>query len=308
MAGFLAGAVLIVLFFFYDLIQGEPLATPSFLSGAILGQGAVETAPLRIAAFTAAHFATFVILGIIAAVVTDVTGVPRNVLVGIVYGLFGCSVVFYVALIMSGAAILEAPTWPAVFFGNVVAGVVMLGYLRWAGPEEGVTGVLGHLAGRTVVREGLAVGLLGAGVVALWFLVVDSVVGRPLFTPAALGSALFHGASAAENVIVSVGTVVGYTMFHVSAFLVVGLVASALVTQVEKFPPLAFGLLLLFVVFETFFVLIAAMLGAWLMRELAWWSVLMGNVLAAGSMGAYLWKAHPNLRERLRDDVLWTDR
>lgn len=306
-AGLLAGAVLVVSFFLYDLVQGEPLATPRFLAGAVLGQEAVEAAPIHIAFYTLVHFAVFLVLGIAAAVVIELTGMLRNMLVGAAYGLFGCSLVFYTALVVSGATILEAPAWPAVFFGNVIAGVVIVGYLRWTGPEGTWTGVVGHLAGRKVLREGITAGLIGAGVVALWFLTVDSIVGRPLFTPAALGSALFLGTSAADTVVTAPGTVIGYTLFHLAAFVLLGLIVSALVTQAERSPPLVFGLIILFVVFETFFVFMAAMLGAWLMQELAWWSVLAGNLLAAIAVGGYMWRVHPGLREQLKDEVLWAE-
>jgi hypothetical protein len=304
-AGFLAAAVLIALFFFFDLGRGEPRATPTFLSEALLGQQGVEAGAVRTILFTAVHLVAFVALGILAALVIELTGLPRNLLVGAAYGLFVCSLLFYGTLLASGVRILDAPSWPAVFFGNVLAGMVMITYLRWRGTEQGVTGMLGHLAGHPVIRDGVIVGLLGAGVVALWFLLVDSVVGRPLFTPGALGSALLYGASDPDAVVVSAGSVIGYTLFHLAAFILFGLVVSALVAQTEKYPPLVFGLIILFVVFETFFVFMAAMLGAWLLRELAWWSVLLGNLLAAASIGTYIWKTHPALREQLRDEALW---
>jgi hypothetical protein len=307
MAGFLGGAVLIALFFFFDLIRGEPLATPTFLSGALLGQDTLQATSARIALFTVLHFTAFVALGVLASVVIELTGIPRNLLVGAAYGLFGCSLLFYIALVVSSARILDAPAWPIVFFGNVVSGAVIVGYLRRAARDEPTTGLVAGVLGSQVVREGIVVGLIGAGVVALWFLILDSVAGRPLFTPAALGSAFLYGASAADGVIVSPGTVLGYTLFHISAFTVFGIVVSALVTQVEKFPPLVFGLIILFVVFETFVVFMVAMLGAWLMDELAWWAILVGNLLAAVTIGAYLWRAHPLLREQMRDEVLWAE-
>src|SRR5205823_1851736 len=40
-----------------------------------------------------------------------------------------------------------------------------------------------------ILREGFIAGLIGAGAVALWFLIVDIIAGRPFFTPAMLGSA-----------------------------------------------------------------------------------------------------------------------
>ena len=39
-----------------------------------------------------------------------------------------------------------------------------------------------------ILREGFIAGLIGAGAVALWFLIVDTIAGRPFFTPAMLGS------------------------------------------------------------------------------------------------------------------------
>ena len=40
-------------------------------------------------------------------------------------------------------------------------------------------------------REGTIAGIIGASSVALWFLMVDSIAGRPFFTPAILGASLF---------------------------------------------------------------------------------------------------------------------
>ena len=41
--------------------------------------------------------------------------------------------------------------------------------------------------------EGLAAGLIGAATVAVWFFVLDLLKGRPFYTPAILGQAIFHG-------------------------------------------------------------------------------------------------------------------
>ena len=45
----------------------------------------------------------------------------------------------------------------------------------------------------TVYLEGIRAGLVGASIIALWFLIVDTIAGRPLYTPTVLGAALFHG-------------------------------------------------------------------------------------------------------------------
>src|SRR5881398_1966295 len=44
----------------------------------------------------------------------------------------------------------------------------------------------------SLVQEGMLAGLIGAATVALWFLIVDALAGRPLYTPTVLGSALFR--------------------------------------------------------------------------------------------------------------------
>ena len=306
-AGFLAGLTLIVLFFVYDLLARTPLATPQFLASAVLGDAIPDPSPLRMALYTIAHLGVFTVLGVGAAMFFTAFEVPRNLTIGAAYGLFACSLVFYPALVVTGTDILAAPAWPAVFFGNVVAGLVMVGYLHWASDEEGVTGLWSLLRANPVVRQGIVAGLIGAVVVAVWFLVVDSIAGRPMFTPAALGSAIFHGAGGPPGVDISANTVVGYTFIHVAAFLLAGVLVSALVTQAERAPYLIFGMILLLVIFETFFIAMVAMLGTWLMEALAWWSVLVGNLLAAASMGGYMLKVHPKLRAKLREDKLWAE-
>ena len=84
-----------------------------------------------------------------------------------------------------------------------------------------------HLEENRVLREGLVSGLLGAAVVAVWFLVLDGLLRQPLFTPGALGSLLFHGVASPEQVRVTAATVWGYTVFHIAAFLLFGMVVAA---------------------------------------------------------------------------------
>src|SRR6267378_1476417 len=77
-----------------------------------------------------------------------------------------------------------------------------------------------------ILREGFIAGCIGAAAVAIWFLIVDVINGQPLFTPAMLGSAVFWGATGSEHVIIEPARIFGYTMIHVSAFVVVGCVAA----------------------------------------------------------------------------------
>lgn len=157
---------------------------------------------------------------------------------------------------------------------------------------------------RLILFEGFVAGLIGAGLVALWFLIVDVIAGRPFFTPAMLGSALFWGNLDPQAVNISYATVIGYTMVHVLAFLLVGGVAAALAAVVERFPTAAFLMVFLFAVFEVGFYIIVALVAQPLLGALAWVNVACGNLLAAVGMGFYLWSAHPRIRQHLAEHPL----
>lgn len=304
-AGVLGGTVVVLFFFGLDVIQGDPFRTPAYLADAVLGNEGVRPGVGLIVAFTALHYVVFAVLGAGAVLLFQWSGLPQNLLLGAVYGLFVCSILFYASLLVTGARVLPADWWPAVLTGNLLAGLAMGGYLHWVGPHPGVSGIASQLRSHATFRQGLVAGLIGAGAVALWFLVVDLLAREAFWTPGALGSALLAGARSPEQVQITLGTVLGYSALHVAAFLLVGVVASGLVEQAERFPPFVFALLLLFVVFEVFFVGMAALMGAWVLEEIAWWSVMAGNLLAAAAMGGYLWRVHPTLREQLRAGAAW---
>lgn len=154
--------------------------------------------------------------------------------------------------------------------------------------------------GRSLLSEGVAVGLLGAAVVAVWFLVVDLMAGAPLRTPGALGSALFLGVRDAAQVEVSGITVGLYTLFHGVAFVLIGLGAAALLRAADRAPATLALILLVTAVLEALFVGGVTIVAEFLLGLLAWWAVLGGNVLASLAMGSLLLRWHPATAERLK--------
>jgi len=154
---------------------------------------------------------------------------------------------------------------------------------------------------KNVAREGFIAGLIGAVAVAGWFLIVDMVAGHVFFTPAMLGQALFWGVSDPSTVAVTYPAVVGYTMAHVLAFVVLGIVAAVLACQVERVPATLFVVVVFFAVFEFGFYVVVATMAQPLLGALAWTNVAIGNGIAAIGMGYFLWHAHPRLREALRE-------
>ena len=156
-----------------------------------------------------------------------------------------------------------------------------------------------------VLEDGFFAGVVGAGLVAAWYLLLDLVGGRPLFTPALLGSVLFKGATDAAGIAVEPQVVAWYTAVHFLAFLGVGLVASWLAAQFERFPPVGVAILFLFVIFETGFFVFAFTVGRAVLGTLGLWTIAVANLLAAAGMATYLLRRHPMALRNM--DRIWTD-
>src|SRR5687767_9341512 len=148
----------------------------------------------------------------------------------------------------------------------------------------------------TTLMEGFITGIIGAGAVAAWFLLLDTIQHVPLWTPSLLGTVLFKGTDAAAvHQVVDPGMVAAYTLVHHAAFIGVGLVASFLVSEIERIPPLGIALVFLFVFFETAFQIFLLAMGEPLLGGIAFWGVAVANLLAAAAMAAYLWYRHPRI-------------
>jgi len=150
-----------------------------------------------------------------------------------------------------------------------------------------------------VYGEGIVAGLIGAATIAVWFLIVDTISGRPLYTPTVLGTALFRGGAGLdhpETLPVSFEMVMLFTWVHALVFAAIGGIAARLLAFAEHTANVGFGIVLLFVVFEFGFVAVTTIFAEEILSSLAWPAVLVGNLLAAATMGAYFWRHHPNLR------------
>jgi hypothetical protein len=148
-------------------------------------------------------------------------------------------------------------------------------------------------------QEGMLGGVLGALTIALWFLLLDAISGRPLFTPTVLGTALFRGGAglgSPETLPVSIEMVAMFTWVHLLVFAALGGIVARLLGHVEDHPQSGFGVLLLFVVFQFGFIVAAAVVATPVLRVLSAWSILVANLLAAAAMTAYFRRRHPGLR------------
>ncbi len=183
---------------------------------------------------------------------------------------------------------------------------------HWRGGKERVTAAESRVLRPAVVEhpasaatgayaEGILAGLVGAATIAVWFFALDSISGRPFYTPTVLGTALFRGGVGLENpqaLAPDFEMILSFTWVHVLAFLLIGVAASRLLGLVELDPSFGFGVVLLFVFFESGFVLANMVFAEPVLGALTWPAVLAGNLLAAAAMAAVFWRRHPRLAIR----------
>jgi hypothetical protein len=156
----------------------------------------------------------------------------------------------------------------------------------------------------SVAEEGTWIGLIGAGVVALWFLLRDILAGHPLRTPSILGQVLLMGKSAPDVDKLDFAGIILYTAAHVFVFLLLGIAVAHLVRWSVKNHFVRYALLQVFLAFELFFCVVLLVFREETRALFPLSSVLIANTLAAIAIGAYLWRHHPDLRESLRQTPL----
>ncbi|MGH7480625.1 MAG: hypothetical protein ACRELV_00590 [Longimicrobiales bacterium] len=296
--GLLAGAVVALWFLALDLAAGVPLATPRLLAGELLGgQGEVPGARL-VLAYSFLHFGVFAALGIGTALFLHLAGVRPGLLVGLIVGLGVLDAVHYGALLVAGPELTGALPGAHVLLANLAAGVALVAYLHQATHERAPLG-LATLREYPLLVRGIVTGVVGGLAVAVWFLALDSFAGRPLFTPAALGSLVFLGAAGPAEVRITLGTVAAYTLLHFAVFAAAGIALVWAAEQLERQPTFWLMAFMALVVLEGVFLAATAGSGVWILGTLTWWAVGVGNLIAVAAMLGWIWKTHPVLRREL---------
>jgi hypothetical protein len=150
-------------------------------------------------------------------------------------------------------------------------------------------------------REGSIAGAMGATSIVLWFLLIDTLSGRPYHTPTVLGRALFSFFGPVGPGDSPASLILGYTVFHYAVFVAIGVGVTAILHRAEKEPSLLAGCLMLFVAFELgFYGLVALLTQMELLGSFAWYQIGAANLIAAALMGTYLWRTHPALGDELK--------
>lgn len=303
-AGILAGAVVAIWFLVADLVSGEAFQTPSVLANALIGRAGPATFALM-AMYTLLHFGSFALLGMGAASLLRATGLAPSLLLGVLFGTGVFDSVHYGTLLLTGTGVLSVLSPLQVLPANLLGGLVMMAYLHRATHAETRLG-LAVLRDYPLGVKGLVTGLIGAGAVALCFFVLDIVTGRPFYTPAALGSLLFLGATSPTEVHVGVAVIAAYTLLHLALFAGMGVVLEWSASRLERAPGMWLVALLAFITLEALFIGTLSPLSGWVLGDLGYWAVSVANLVAVAAMGAWVWATHPLLRHELTDQPVQT--
>lgn len=150
-----------------------------------------------------------------------------------------------------------------------------------------------------MLTEGLVAGLIGYATIAIFYAILNVILGHPvLYTAHELGERLV-GAQTSQAVPIS--PVLAYNAVHLVALLVVGMVVSWLVYETERHPrlwtlTLFAGILTVFFSESAFLILSEPTINV-----LPWWSIVAANVAAGVAVGGYLFQGHRKLGQRLRE-------
>lgn len=149
------------------------------------------------------------------------------------------------------------------------------------------------------LREGVTVGLIGAAIAMLWFLVVDVAAGVPLRTPSMLGAALFQGAHGTSAV--SAPLVAGYTLVHLAGFIAFGLAVSGLFALAEREKRVLALIFMTGCCLAVAFIMVVYLMAQRLQEAMTPWVFLSGHVVAAAGVVAALVYFHGRLIRQFSD-------
>jgi hypothetical protein len=156
---------------------------------------------------------------------------------------------------------------------------------------------------RSIVRDGLVVGLIGYVAVAAFYSAFDVLAARgPLHTVNVLGQAVFRGLRDPSvlqfPVDIDREAIAMYNTLHLVIAMAIGFVVATLVSAAEQKPERR---RIVTAIIVAGYVVTVIGVGTLTMPErdvLPWWSIIVANAVATAVAGAYLIVRHPGFWRR----------
>jgi hypothetical protein len=298
-AGLIGAGVVALWFLIFDAARGHTFETPALLAAAILhGSHPEGVSAIRLVLeYSVLHFGAFIVAGIIGANLLEAAENEPTLMVSLLVFL-GAFDVFFIGVVMFlGPAVMREVTWWGIVVANLSATAAMLYYFLSRHPAL-ARNLLGPWI--AIIEEGLIAGLIGAVIVAAWFLAYDLAMGVAFKTPLLLGEAIFNNSMAATADTMA-PLIIAYTVIHFLAFIGFGVALAILMAATDREPLVALGALAVFAIFEVFFFGWVTLLDASLLEQLGWWKIIAANVLALIGMVIYEIRIHRGLWVRLQE-------
>jgi hypothetical protein len=292
----LGGSVVAIFFLFVDLLDGQPLFTPSLMGSVLFhGLAAQDVTEVRLDAivyFSILHIIAFAALGAaISLLVRRVELHSRHPALVLLLTLAIVEGGFFLMASLALPGVIERLGVVRVGVANLLAaGTIALFFVlshrakTWAKLEH---------TRADLIFDSFYSGALGGSVVGLFFLVADLLDGRPLFTPSLLGSVLFLGAAAQDVTQVQLDAVIYFTVVHVAVFMALGTAISFLVHKAElhsRHPVVV--LLVLIAILEGGFFLVASVALPGVIARLGVVRIGVANLLATGTIALFFVLSH----------------
>lgn len=289
--GVIAGVTVAAWFLAVDFVVSRPFHTPALLAGTVLGEQFTGPWPRLVTIYTILHFGVFVSLGVAAAWLLKLLDLEPGLLVGALFGVAVLNTVHYAGLLVVRTNLLTIVPVERVFAANVLGGMLMMAYFHRAFRSAAPFG-WNVLKTHPVLYDGLVTGLVGAGAVAFWFFMIDTLAGSPFRTPATLGSAILLGARSTADVRLNLGVLAAYSFVHVAAFVLVGLAFVWLVRRGGRAAEFWVRAAVVLVLLEGLFFGTTMILDGWIMTAVGPLAVLVANALAVVTMALWTWRTH----------------
>ena len=149
-----------------------------------------------------------------------------------------------------------------------------------------------------IVREGVVAGTLGGAIVALWYLLCDTIGGRPFHTPALLGAIFFNGLRGHDVGAATLAPVLSFTLLHFAAFIAFGLASALVIAAAEREPLLVLGALMVYGCYEVSFLSFVAVLDASALGAIGLWKIAAANAITLVTVFGYFQYRHPQILPR----------
>jgi hypothetical protein len=247
--------------------------------------------------YSVLHFGAFIIAGIVGANLLEAAENEPTLLVSLLVFLGAFDVFFIGVAMFLGPVVMHEVTWWGIVVANLSASAVMLYYFLSRHPALS-RNLLGPWI--PILQEGVTAGLIGAVIVAAWFLAYDLAMGEAFKTPLLLGEAIFNNSAAATPETMA-SLIIAYSVIHFLGFIGFGVALAILMAATDREPLFALGALVVFAIFEVFFFGWVTLIDASLLEQLGWWKIIAANVLALIGMVIYELRSHRGLWVRLQE-------